>query len=102
MGDDFVRGVGVDLERGAQGAHGRERVTRTQLTGYQGLLSGIYDLFVQRTSRPKRHPEGYHGCIITRSTVSVNTFLRAGGSGYRGRGRSTRRAARTISEIGRR
>ena len=69
MGDDFVRGIGIDLKGLAESAHRREGVAGTHLAGHDGLLSGIRGLLVKRDAGLKDQAERDHKCIITDSTV---------------------------------
>src|SRR5258708_20785877 len=69
VGDHLVRGVGIDLEGGAESAHRWKGVARPQLAGDDCLLGGVDDLLVERNSRLEREAERDHRCIITASTA---------------------------------
>ena len=73
MRDRFVRGVGVDLKRGAERAHGGEGIAGSHLAGDNGLAGGIDHLFIQRHAGLEGQAERYHTCTITDSTVEVKT-----------------------------
>lgn len=64
MRNRFVRGVGVDLERGAERAHGGESVAGAHLAGDHGLAGGIDHLFIQRHAGLEGQAERDHMCTI--------------------------------------
>jgi hypothetical protein len=45
--NDFVSGIGIDLQRFAEFAHGGEGVTGAHLAGDYGLFGGVDDLLVE-------------------------------------------------------
>ena len=51
--------------------HRRKGIAGPELSGNQGLFSGIDHLLVERGARPEGHPERNHRCIMTGSTVGV-------------------------------
>ena len=52
--DDLVGGVGVDLERLAEGADRRKRIAGPQLAGDDGPPDGVDDLLVDRRAGTER------------------------------------------------
>jgi hypothetical protein len=69
VGDDLVRGVGVDLELLGQGADGGEGIAGAQLAGDHRLLGGVDDLLEERDAGAELDAKRDHVCTITDSTA---------------------------------
>src|SRR6185295_19667274 len=70
--DDFVRRVGIDLERLAQRPDRREGLAGKHLPRDDGFLGGVDHLLGNRNAGLKGEAGRDHGCTITGSTVSVS------------------------------
>src|SRR5579863_1236556 len=81
--NDFVCGVGIDLQCLAKRTDGRKRVTRSELTRHHSLLGGERGLFVNRNARLKCQAEWDHNCSTTYSTRRCPCLARTlpGGAG---------------------
>jgi hypothetical protein len=71
MGDHFMGGVRVDLQRAAEDAHRRKRIAGAHLAGDDRLPGGVDYLFVQRHAGLEGQAERNHMCTITGSTAEV-------------------------------
>jgi hypothetical protein len=70
--DDFVGGVGIDFEFGAEGTDGGEWVAGAELSGDQGAFRGVDDLLVEGGAGSEVDAKGDHfRCIMTPSTGVV-------------------------------
>ncbi len=75
LSDDFVGGVGVDLELAAEGADGGKGIAGEKLAGDHRLLRGVDDLLEERDAGPEVDAEGNHSCTITHSTASCEDLF---------------------------
>ena len=72
--DGFMCSVGMDFERGGQGANRREGLTWLKFTAYEGLLGGEYDLVDSGLARFKLEAQSCH--MDTHVRGDVNGSLR--------------------------
>lgn len=69
--DNFVRGVGMNLELGGEESHRRKRLAGTQFAADGGFLGGENKLVKDGFTRPEREMEQCHMRIVTHVIVHV-------------------------------
>lgn len=73
-GDNFVGGIGIDLELPAESADGGEGIARTELAGHHGLGGSVNDLLIELAAGMELDVERNHACTIAGSTALSRWF----------------------------